>query len=505
MASKCLCRKGWTSALCDEDIDECQLNNGNCSHTCENTPGSYRCSCPTGFELGPGRRKCRDIDECSKNPDICKNGICKNTLGSYKCQCSAGYEKSPENDTICVDINECSQGSSNNCQQNCSNFDGGYQCGCNDGYRLDEKDKKSCLDIDECEIMETIKRRRLQSNKSKSMLSTYGLKGKLATCVSSNTEKCTNTIGSFTCSCKKSFQGRYCEIGDCPPGFKGKDCNIDVNECEEYGACSRAHQCTNLKGSYKCSCEKGFLLNSRNEACEDINECKNERFCHPNGKCRNTPGSYKCFCRPGYKSVPGSKKYTYGNSCIDIDECMDPNTCAQNQECINTKGSYTCENCKRGETMQVDSETGRRSCRRKKCKNSTCKNGGRCENNFSRRGYNCFCTDFFTGIHCETDIDECMSGTHNCRDDQVCENISGGFECNPAPVTPNFGWTPTQPPRKNDENRNRTPVIVTKINEGPDYNAPDFLGLNYLSWILIGENIGRNESRLCEGLGLGSS
>jgi len=33
------------------DIDECAENNGNCSEnaTCNNVPGSYDCSCNTGF------------------------------------------------------------------------------------------------------------------------------------------------------------------------------------------------------------------------------------------------------------------------------------------------------------------------------------------------------------------------------------------------------------------------------------------------------------------------
>ena len=33
------------------DIDECADNNGGCSHGCENTVGSYRCTCPVGYRL----------------------------------------------------------------------------------------------------------------------------------------------------------------------------------------------------------------------------------------------------------------------------------------------------------------------------------------------------------------------------------------------------------------------------------------------------------------------
>lgn len=43
---------------CHADIDECQLNTNNCTHKelCVNEEGSYRCSCPKGYE-GDGRGK----------------------------------------------------------------------------------------------------------------------------------------------------------------------------------------------------------------------------------------------------------------------------------------------------------------------------------------------------------------------------------------------------------------------------------------------------------------
>lgn len=35
------------------DINECDSFNGGCEYTCENTPGSYICSCPLGYNLRP--------------------------------------------------------------------------------------------------------------------------------------------------------------------------------------------------------------------------------------------------------------------------------------------------------------------------------------------------------------------------------------------------------------------------------------------------------------------
>ncbi|MCP3662876.1 MAG: hypothetical protein GY696_10325, partial [Gammaproteobacteria bacterium] len=33
------------------DIDECLSGNGGCQHNCDNTPGSYECSCLSGYKL----------------------------------------------------------------------------------------------------------------------------------------------------------------------------------------------------------------------------------------------------------------------------------------------------------------------------------------------------------------------------------------------------------------------------------------------------------------------
>ena len=40
------------------DINECLINIGNCSHTCNNTDGSYFCGCPVGYVLHPNKLDC---------------------------------------------------------------------------------------------------------------------------------------------------------------------------------------------------------------------------------------------------------------------------------------------------------------------------------------------------------------------------------------------------------------------------------------------------------------
>lgn len=37
------------------DINECLINNGACEHDCENTAGSYRCTCREGYAIRNSR------------------------------------------------------------------------------------------------------------------------------------------------------------------------------------------------------------------------------------------------------------------------------------------------------------------------------------------------------------------------------------------------------------------------------------------------------------------
>lgn len=44
--------------FCMTDIDECELDNGNCTEVCNNTLGSFVCECRAGFTLQPDGLTC---------------------------------------------------------------------------------------------------------------------------------------------------------------------------------------------------------------------------------------------------------------------------------------------------------------------------------------------------------------------------------------------------------------------------------------------------------------
>ena len=97
--------------------------------------------------------------------------------------------------------------------------------------------------------------------------------------------------------------------------------HLDINEClTSNGGC--AQNCANTIGSFTCSCNSGYSLNTDNRTCAgkimlinkisthehfsklpfhylDINECQTSNGgCAQN--CANTIGSFICSCNSGY-------------------------------------------------------------------------------------------------------------------------------------------------------------------------------------------------------------
>ncbi|KAK2918831.1 hypothetical protein Q8A73_003202 [Channa argus] len=182
--------------------------------------------------------------------------------------------------------------------------------------------------------------------------------------------------------CKSCVNGK-CVRPDkcsCSRGYKGPQCNEDVNEC---GLLERpcSQRCMNTLGSYRCYCEPGYTLGADgytctreatcsslrcqfgcqmergeavcclcppglklaadNKTCEDVNECQQDASaCPPWRTCRNTSGSFVCVCQDGFVmgTLCGSVQ------CRDKDECLTgSHRCSHHAQCVNTDGSYTCQ------------------------------------------------------------------------------------------------------------------------------------------------------------------
>ncbi|XP_078573326.1 uncharacterized protein LOC144860112 [Branchiostoma floridae x Branchiostoma japonicum] len=157
------------------NIDECAIDNGNCTHLCVDTPGSFYCTCPQGMVLDKDMCTCLDVDECTENLARCSvNAYCNNTSPGYDCICNTGYSG---DGIMCGDINECLYQDTHNvrCKVGCLNTIGSFVCTCSIGWQL-ANDSISCIDMDEC------------------------LLG-----VDRCNHNCHNTPGSYTCSCRQGY------------------------------------------------------------------------------------------------------------------------------------------------------------------------------------------------------------------------------------------------------------------------------------------------------------
>ncbi|XP_043388621.1 adhesion G protein-coupled receptor E5 isoform X22 [Chelonia mydas] len=188
-----------TTETCD-DINECmEPSPADCGHNtnCNNTAGSYFCTCLNGYEPSSGKTKfmnasentCQDIDECrGPSPADCgPHANCTNVPGSSSCSCTDGYEPSSgkakfthARENTCQDIDEC-QRNATVCEPhgNCINMPGSYRCKCSWGFGKSQRDtSKICTDIDECH-------------------KTPDICGPNATCI--------NTNGSYWCECRAGY------------------------------------------------------------------------------------------------------------------------------------------------------------------------------------------------------------------------------------------------------------------------------------------------------------
>ena len=103
-------------------------------------------------------------------------------------------------------------------------------------------------------------------------------------------------------------------------------CHLDIDECkDENYVCDVNANCTNTYGSYNCTCKEGYTGDGRSCSgtnliiikfdffsffkvtfytslvSSDIDECNNgSHVCDVNANCTNNNGSHNCTCKEGY-------------------------------------------------------------------------------------------------------------------------------------------------------------------------------------------------------------
>ncbi|XP_017121419.1 matrilin-2-like [Drosophila elegans] len=135
----CKCPLGFRSeGLSCVDVNECTDGTHLCSHECQNTHGSYQCSCPQGLTLS-NNFTC--TDPCELNNNGCDH-MCLADKGG-ECSCREGYRLKSDGKS-CEDVDECLE-YKGGCEQKCRNLQGTHECYCVMGWLA--KDKKTCQNL----------------------------------------------------------------------------------------------------------------------------------------------------------------------------------------------------------------------------------------------------------------------------------------------------------------------------------------------------------------------
>ncbi|NXY26915.1 PROS protein, partial [Atrichornis clamosus] len=121
----------------------------------------------------------------------------------------------------------------------------------------------------------------------------------------------------------------------CKPGWRGENCEEDINECEDLnGGCSQ--RCSNFPGSYRCLCEDGYFMHSNKRDCGGRKISDRIISC-PSG-CLLLRLDF--IMQSSLFSICAmNNSFCMLQFLLDIDECAE-NVCAQ--LCVNSPGSYSC-------------------------------------------------------------------------------------------------------------------------------------------------------------------
>jgi hypothetical protein len=251
-------------------------------------------------------------------------------------------------------------------------------------------------------------------------------------------QACSANHGTPSCT------GGQCQIdcddhwADCDENARTNGCESDLSTRENCGECERLCENVNVsqnrcvlneeQNEYECvpECAAGFADDDDIPAngCEtNVDDCASNA-CENGGVCIDGVDSYSCDCTgTGFS----------GTRCQnDVNECaLGTDNCDPLVSCTNTPGSFTCGACP---SDYADTNGDGTLCTRiDDCAPNPCQHGGSCTDGDD--SYSCDCTGTgYTGAACETDIDECALGTHQCDSLVACTNTPGSYSCGACPA-----------------------------------------------------------------------
>uniref|UniRef100_A0A0G4HZJ7 Uncharacterized protein n=1 Tax=Chromera velia CCMP2878 TaxID=1169474 RepID=A0A0G4HZJ7_9ALVE len=260
----CTCGPGWTGngteGGCSE-LDECQTATHDChvAALCTNVQGSFAYEYNTGFnDTGiqsglPNGTDCTNVNECNLGTHDCAgSSVCNDSIGSFICICPEGFFEQSE---ICADDNECISGAHNcDVHASCSNTEGSFFCSCQNGFGGNGVFCIESLQVP-CGTSSAFERTVVSGVPPDVCLFETN---SLATFVKVNMPQ-PYLVGSQTLP-NKTLRASTCN------GVTLQDTGISVsnlaNDTCRYnhssGGVEHTAECTDTSGSFSCSCSPGF-------------------------------------------------------------------------------------------------------------------------------------------------------------------------------------------------------------------------------------------------------
>ncbi|XP_063689699.1 protein jagged-1a-like [Bolinopsis microptera] len=332
-----LCLPGCQTEVCPEKMD-CLLELNN----------TISCLCGEGEVVGG-----KDCVPACKSDSCPDHMECETDTDSFKCLCPAGFILTAEEQCVPeCEVEPCEE------EDSCVAHEGVYQC-CPEGH-LPHPDTRECTPT--CLIpnicpagLECLNHK--HENASFSCIcpdhSVFNADGECVDfcevefCPSGM--ECSATEGGFNCTCSESEECKQCSDNPCDQDFicvqgdfthqcicdegyqlKHGRC-VDMNECE-YDICNiSGAECTNMEGSYQCTCPRNSYYNDTSNACDrynmcDVDPCETSKT---GMSCRDLGVGFACLCPEDYPE----------DLCAEQEPC----DCGENEECVEADGKYFCQ------------------------------------------------------------------------------------------------------------------------------------------------------------------
>eukprot|EP00073_Rattus_norvegicus_P051906 XP_017454290.1 PREDICTED: protein crumbs homolog 1 isoform X4 [Rattus norvegicus] len=337
----CICPPGYAGRFCETDHNECDSSPCHNGAVCQDRINGYSCFCVPGYQ---GRHCDLEVDECVSDP--CMNeAVCLNEIGRYTCVCPQEYSG-----VNCeLEIDECG---SQPCLHGatCRDALGGYFCDCAPGFLGDHCE----LNFNECESQPCLHgglcvdgRNSYHCDCTGSGFRGIHCESLIPLCWSKpchNDATCEDTVDSYICHCWPGYTGALCEtdINECSsnPCQFGGEC-AELSSQDLYGNTAGLPSSFSYLGAsgYVCICLPGF---TGRHCEEDIDECL-PNPCLNGGTCQNLPGNYTCHC----PFDDTSRTFYGGEDCSEILLGCTHHQCLNNGKCIphfqNGQHEFTCQ------------------------------------------------------------------------------------------------------------------------------------------------------------------